>query len=269
MPGRTVWQQATFGRHADPGRAAWWLRTLELDGLLDRLPEQLSGGQRQRVSLARALAVDPSVVLLDEPFSALDTPVRTQLRREMRRLQQQVNLSTVLVTHDPAEAAMLADEILVVGDGGLLQSGSCRDVFQQPGSVEIGRLLGIENLFETTADDAGPGTSLPGVALTGTYPAGTRLLWQIPPEAVRVSPAKRQPLGEPRAGATAAPARVADIIDLGRTVEVWITLASGEELRARATTMPDLPVGSTCHVEVPAEAITVWPAQTGPARARE
>jgi molybdate transport system permease protein len=121
MPGRTVWQQAVFGVDADPARAAWWLQTLHLDGLLDRLPEQLSGGQRQRVSLARALAGDPRVVLLDEPFSALDAPVRAELRRELRRLQREVNLSTVLVTHDPEEAAMLADEIMVVSDGQVLQ----------------------------------------------------------------------------------------------------------------------------------------------------
>ena len=151
IPGRTVWQQAVFGVHADPARAAWWLETLHLDGLLDRLPEQLSGGQRQRVSLARALAGDPRVVLLDEPFSALDAPVRAELRRELRRLQREVNLSTVLVTHDPEEAAMLADEIVVVSDGQVLQSGSCRDVYQRPASAEIGRLLGIDNLFEGVA----------------------------------------------------------------------------------------------------------------------
>jgi ABC-type sulfate/molybdate transport systems ATPase subunit len=86
------------------------------------------------------------VVLLDEPFSALDAPVRAELRRELRRLQREVNLSTVLVTHDPEEAAMLADEIMVVSDGQVLQSGSCRDVYQRPASVEIGRLLGIDNL---------------------------------------------------------------------------------------------------------------------------
>lgn len=148
IPGRTVWQQAVFGVHADPARAAWWLQTLHLDDLRDRLPEQLSGGQRQRVALARALAVDPRVVLLDEPFSALDAPVRNELRRELRRLQHEVNLSTVVVTHDPEEAAMLADEIVVVSGGRVLQSGRCRDVYQHPGSIEIGRLLGIENLFE-------------------------------------------------------------------------------------------------------------------------
>ena len=116
FPGRTVWQQVLFATGADPELAVWWLRKLRLDGLEDRFPEQLSGGQRQRVALARALSHAPRLVLLDEPFSALDAPVRDELRRELRRLQRETGLSTVLVTHDPEEAALLADEILVVAD---------------------------------------------------------------------------------------------------------------------------------------------------------
>jgi ABC-type Fe3+/spermidine/putrescine transport system ATPase subunit/ABC-type sulfate transport system permease component len=268
MPGRTVWQQAVFGVHADPARAAWWLRTLHLDGLLDRLPEQLSGGQRQRVSLARALAGDPRVVLLDEPFSALDAPVRAGLRRELRRLQRGVNLSTVLVTHDPEEAAMLADEIVVVRDGRVLQSGRCRDVYQRPASAEIGRLLGIDNLFEgaigadgelLTGEDrpGAPGGGVP-VGLVAGLPAGARLLWQVPPEALRIRL-------EPSPGANGATVdlgrgRVTDVVDLGRTVEVVVELSSGIELRARTLEVPDLSVGTACRVETDTEAVSVWPA---------
>jgi molybdate transport system permease protein len=245
IPGRTVWQQAVFGVHADPARAAWWLRTLHLDDLLDRLPEQLSGGQRQRVSLARALAGDPQVVLLDEPFSALDAPVRAELRRELRRLQREVNLSTVLVTHDPEEAAMLADEILVVSDGQVLQSGRCRDVYQRPASAQVGRLLGIDNLFEGVAGAIPVATDLP---------AGTRLLWQVPPEALRV---RRQP-STPGA-VDLGPGRVTDIVDLGRSVEVVVAVASGVELRAITLDVPDLSVGDACRVETDAVAVSVWP----------
>jgi molybdate transport system ATP-binding protein/molybdate transport system permease protein len=272
IPGRTVWQQAVFGVNADPARAAWWLETLHLDGLLERLPEQLSGGQRQRASLARALAGDPRVVLLDEPFSALDAPVRAELRRELRRLQRDVSLSTVLVTHDPEEAAMLADEILVVSDGQVLQSGSCRDVYQRPASAAIGRLLGIDNLFEGAAGadgvllatrDGGPGGGVP-VGLATGLPAGARLLWQVPPEALRVRP------GPPPSGANGPTVglgrgRVTDIVDLGRTVEVVLVLSSGIELRARTLLVPDLSVGATCWVETDADAVSVWsdPAVTG------
>jgi molybdate transport system permease protein len=261
LPGRTVWQQAVFGVHADPARAAWWLETLHLDGLLDRLPEQLSGGQRQRVSLARALATDPRVVLLDEPFSALDAPVRAELRRELRRLQREVNLSTVLVTHDPEEAAMLADEIMVVRDGRVLQSGSCRDVYQRPASAEIGRLLGIDNLFEGAAGADGVllagGDRVP-VGLATGLPAGTPLLWQVPPEALRVRPG---PAPTDAQGATVdlGRGRVTDVIDLGRTVEVVVVLSSGIELRARTLEVPDLSVGAACWVETDTDSVSVWP----------
>jgi ABC-type Fe3+/spermidine/putrescine transport system ATPase subunit/ABC-type sulfate transport system permease component len=268
MPGRTVWQQAVFGAQADPARAAWWLQTLHLDDLLDRRPEQLSGGQRQRVSLARALAGDPHVVLLDEPFSALDAPVRAELRRELRRLQREVNLSTVLVTHDPEEAAMLADEIMVVSDGQVLQSGSCRQVFQRPASAEIGRLLGIDNLFEGVAGADGElqagrrgpegasGDRVPIRLATGS-PAGSRLLWQIPPEALRLRP-ERSPSGDDGRTVALGRGRVQDIIDLGRSVEVVVALLSGIELRARSTEVPALSVGDACVVETDPDAFSFW-----------
>jgi ABC-type Fe3+/spermidine/putrescine transport system ATPase subunit/ABC-type sulfate transport system permease component len=269
IPGRTVWQQAVFGVDADPARAAWWLETLHLDGLLDRLPEQLSGGQRQRVSLARALAGDPRVVLLDEPFSALDAPVRAELRREMRRLQREVSLSTVLVTHDPEEAAMLADEIVVVSDGQVLQSGSCRDVYQRPASAQIGRLLGIDNLFEgiagsggvlLAAGDRGPGVPGDGapVGLVTGLPSGARLLWQVPPEALRVRLGPWLPDGDSPT-LDLGQGRVTDIIDLGRTIEVVVVLSSGIELRARTLEMPDFSVGAACRVETDRDAVSVWP----------
>jgi ABC-type Fe3+/spermidine/putrescine transport system ATPase subunit len=268
IPGRTVWQQAVFGVNADPSRASWWLETLHLDGLLERLPEQLSGGQRQRVSLARALAGDPRVVLLDEPFSALDAPVRAELRRELRRLQRDVNLSTVLVTHDPEEAAMLADEIVVVSDGQVLQSGTCRDVYRRPASAAIGHLLAIDNLFEGAAgadggllagrdrDPGGTGGGVP-VGLATGLPAGVRLLWQVPPEALRVRPGP-SPSGANGSAVGLGRGRVTDIVDLGRTVEVVVSLSSGIELRARTLEVPDLSVGAACWVETDADAVSVW-----------
>jgi ABC-type Fe3+/spermidine/putrescine transport system ATPase subunit/ABC-type sulfate transport system permease component len=269
FPGRTAWQQAVFGVHAKPARAAWWLETLHLDGLLNRLPEQLSGGQRQRASLARALAGDPRVVLLDEPFSALDAPVRAELRRELRRLQREVNLSTVLVTHDPEEAAMLADEIVVVSEGQVLQSGSCREVYQRPASVKIGRLLGIDNLFEGVAGadgallvgrDRGPAVPGSGVlaGLATGLPVGARVLWQVPPEALRV---RLGPSPSDGHGSTAdlGRGRVTDVVDLGRTVEVVVLSSSGIELRARTLEVPDLSVGAACRVETDRDAVSVWP----------
>ena len=148
-PHLTVWQQLLFAEGATPGEAAYWLDHLHLDGLQDRYPDQISGGQRQRVALAQALCRSPELLLLDEPFSALDAPVRQELRRELRRLQHDTGLATVLVTHDPEEAAFLADEVIVISDGRTLQSGSTRDLFARPSSPEVARLLGVANLHRS------------------------------------------------------------------------------------------------------------------------
>ncbi len=231
FPGRDVWQQATFGRHADPARAAWWLQTLRIDQLAGRMPGELSGGERQRVGLARALATDPRVVLLDEPFSALDAPVRDELRRELRRLQREVNLSTVIVTHDPEEAAMLADEIIVLSDGQVLQSGSVRDVFSHPVSVQVGRLLGIDNLFDSSGE-----------------------LWHVPAEAVRLTAAPVPDAALELLGR----AQIVDIIDLGRSVEVVALLSGGQELHARMLELPALQLGSTCTAYAQREMLSRW-----------
>ena len=108
----TVWEHLVFPIGATPPTAAYWLATLGLGDLAARYPAELSGGQRQRVALAQALCRSPDLLLLDEPFSALDTPVRHDLRRELRRLQRDLNLATVVVTHDPEEAAYLADAVI-------------------------------------------------------------------------------------------------------------------------------------------------------------
>jgi ABC-type sulfate/molybdate transport systems ATPase subunit/ABC-type sulfate transport system permease component len=258
LPGRTVWQQTVFGVDAEPARAAWWLQTLHLVDLHDRYPEQLSGGQCQRVSLARALACDPRVVLLDEPFSALDAPVRGELRRQLRRLQHEAGLSTVLVTHDPEEAAMLADEIIVISDGRVLQAGPRANVYRQPASVEVGRLLGIDNLVAGCAGDDGTLVTADGsVELAIGLPAGTSVLWRAVPEAIRLSP----PLGD--GGARPATVElgtgtVVDVIDLGRVIELTVALGPGLELRARSGSDAGLAAGSSCRVEVEIDAISVW-----------
>ena len=265
LPGQTVWQQATFGVHADPARAAWWLQTLHLEGLTDRYPDELSGGQRQRVSLARALASGPEVVLLDEPFSALDAPVRDELRRELRRLQREAGLSTVLVTHDPEEAALLADEVMILSDGRMLQSGRVTDVYRRPASPEVARLLGIGNICEGVA--SGDGSVLAGsvsVATRAELPAGTRVFWSVPLERVTVvqpaadtaTPPARPP--GPAGPGTVYPAVVTDIVDLGTTVELTVSLDGGPELRSRTSDPVVTAEGETCLVRIDPDAVVVW-----------
>jgi len=108
------------------------LTLVQLDFLADRLPSQLSGGQRQRVALARALAVEPKVLLLDEPFGALDANVRRELRQWLRRLHDEIHLTSVFVTHDQEEALDLADRVVIINKGAIEQDGTAEDVVRRP-----------------------------------------------------------------------------------------------------------------------------------------
>jgi sulfate/thiosulfate transport system ATP-binding protein len=118
------------------------LHLVGLDGFADRYPSQLSGGQRQRMALARALAVEPSVLLLDEPFGALDANVRADLRAWLRRLHEEVAVTTVLVTHDQEEAMELADRIVLLRDGKIAQVGAPRELYENPADEFVMGFLG-------------------------------------------------------------------------------------------------------------------------------
>jgi sulfate transport system ATP-binding protein len=118
------------------------LHLVGLDGFADRYPSQLSGGQRQRMALARALAVEPSVLLLDEPFGALDANVRADLRAWLRRLHEQVQVTTVLVTHDQEEAMELADRIVLLREGKIAQVGAPRELYDNPADEFVMGFLG-------------------------------------------------------------------------------------------------------------------------------
>ncbi|MEO8384738.1 MAG: sulfate ABC transporter ATP-binding protein [Betaproteobacteria bacterium] len=124
------------------------LKLIQLDWLSDRYPHQLSGGQRQRVALARALAIEPKVLLLDEPFGALDAKVRKELRRWLRRLHDEINLTSVFVTHDQEEALEVADRVVVVNQGRIEQVGSPDEVYDHPATPFVYEFLGNVNLFE-------------------------------------------------------------------------------------------------------------------------
>lgn len=152
FPHLSVAENATYGLRRLPSsqRAAEARRLLalmRLSGLADRLPGRLSGGQRQRVALARALAVSPRLLLLDEPFTALDGPTRRLLGHEVRRLHEERGVPILLVTHDTDEAFALADRIAVLDEGRLLQIGPREQVFGKPASRRVAELVGIENVL--------------------------------------------------------------------------------------------------------------------------
>jgi molybdate transport system ATP-binding protein len=127
-------------------RVARMIDLFGLTGLEERWPRQLSGGQQQRAALARALVRRPRLLLLDEPLSALDTPTREQLRRDLRRLLAELSVPTVLVTHDQVEAIALGDAVVVLDEGQVCQSGPVAEVFTHPANVTVARIVGVETV---------------------------------------------------------------------------------------------------------------------------
>lgn len=129
------------------------LRLVQLDWLADRFPDQLSGGQRQRIALARALAVEPKVLLLDEPFGALDAKVRKDLRRWLRRLHDELHITSIFVTHDQEEAMEVADRIVVLNKGKIEQIGTPDEVYNNPASPFVYDFIGQVNLFHSRVNE--------------------------------------------------------------------------------------------------------------------
>ncbi|TCB51081.1 sulfate ABC transporter ATP-binding protein [Acinetobacter sp. ANC 4779] len=155
----TVFENIAFGLRVRPRstrpseaeikkRVTRLLDLVQLGFLADRFPAQLSGGQRQRIALARALAVEPRVLLLDEPFGALDAKVRKELRRWLRTLHDELHITSIFVTHDQEEALEVADQIIVMNKGNVEQIGSPREVYEQPATPFVFDFLGQANRFE-------------------------------------------------------------------------------------------------------------------------
>jgi molybdate transport system ATP-binding protein len=181
-------------------RAADWLRRVHLHELAHRLPRELSGGQQQRVAVARALAREPAVLLLDEPFSAVDRGTREALYAELAELRQQLEIPVVLVTHDLDEAARLADRIALLSQGRIVQSGRPLQVLQQPASVEVAQLLGLKNIGRALMlrheahcswlDWGGVAVKVPPAP---AFAPGTPVAWCIPTDSVLLMPSDRAP----------------------------------------------------------------------------
>ena len=163
FPHLTVEQNIEYGLFRSPARtrrerATNLLQLMKLDGMASRYPSQLSGGQQQRVALARALAPSPELLLLDEPFSALDAPTRMQLRDELLSLQRTLKIPIVFVTHDLGEAYFLADRLAVIDGGRILQLDAPGEILQHPRSLPVARAIGVKNILSGTVetnDDGG------------------------------------------------------------------------------------------------------------------
>jgi len=207
---------------------------VQLDGLAHRYPHQLSGGQRQRVALARALATQPQVLLLDEPFGALDARVRQELRRWLRRLHDELHVTSVFVTHDQEEAFEVSDRVVLMNAGRVEQVGSPAQVFEEPASPFVMRFLGAVNVFRGRVDG--------GRAFVGDLEFSAPILSERSPAHVFVRPHELEISLAAVPGSFAA--RVERVVVLGSAVRVELCAPPyGERLEAELDLARSLALG--------------------------
>ena len=260
LPHLDAWHNVVLGPRASEDDALYWMDALEIAELAGRLPHQMSGGQRQRVALARAFACRPRLLLLDEPFTGLDAPARTALLHRLRELQLQAGSSSVLVSHDFREAALLADEVVVLSNGRVLQAGRTGEVARAPASPEVAGLLGWRNILPGTV--AGPAAIAAGGARLATGPhglaTGSRVEWAVQPSRARLLSSH---------GPGAVPGRVADTADLGNHVLCLVELGPGLVLEVDVAPGEAAPrPGAACWAYAPPDAFRVWEARPQAAR---
>jgi iron(III) transport system ATP-binding protein len=250
------------------------LDLVELADLADRYPHQLSGGQQQRVALARALVYSPSVLLLDEPFSNLDAKLRERARSWLRRLQGELGLTTLFVTHDQDEALSLSDRIAVMHDGKVLQLGTPEEIYRNPASRTVAEFLGRCNILTAKVADVAPAGGSAGLilAVNGNritaagdgLTAGSEVQLAVRPETIEFagpeSPGPESPgPGSPAQSAAAENTYRAEV----RTVEflgdhyVYELEADGLPLTVTSTRSVE---GSSVMVRIPPTECKVLPA---------
>ena len=281
-PHMTVSGNVAYGVARDVGpenRDAVVTEYLDLMGLADRgdaSPRSLSGGQRRRVELARALAPEPDLLVLDEPLSALDRSLRTRLREEIGRIHRETGVATLFVTHDQTDAMAVADRLVVMADGRVAAVGTPRDLYESPPTPFVASFLGRSTTVSgTLLDTSPPRVSVGGAELTlpGTEAersVGERVTCHLRPRNLTVrSDGANRPSSAGTAGrrdadaaATPTPTRslrgeVTAVRDAGRRYDVRVEVAPGEELLAEQATAPP-PVGESVAVEVPAGAVTLF-----------
>ncbi len=255
-PHLTVAQNVAYGLRFKPEvlrsdrarKVADMLRVVQLGGLEARYPGELSGGQQQRVAVARALVVEPEILLLDEPLSNLDANLREEMRFEIRRLHEAFGITTLYVTHDQAEAMVISDRVAVLDQGRLAQVGAPEDLFRRPESRFVAEFIGKTNIVEATV--TGPDTVTRGtwrlrVGDKDLTPGATVLV-SVRPHEIRMSP------GAPGAsGDNAFSALVRRASYLGTSVEYQVAVDGGDvTLRVTAPVSPRFASGDAVVLTV-------------------
>lgn len=250
-------------------QAGYWLQRVNLAGLEHRRPAQLSGGQQQRVGLARALAREPKVLLLDEPFSSVDSATRDRLYTELSALRRDLEIPAVLVTHDLQEASILSDRLSMLSKGLTLQSGSVEEVTTQPVSVLVARLVGFKNVFRATVIQANNNAAIIewrgqqlAVERCNGFRAGEAVHWCIPQSHVVLHRQDRPSRGERENPITG---HIGEIIRMGDNAVVGVQVGNPDRPPAflsvplHVAQRNSLEVGSTVSFSLLADSIHLMP----------
>jgi iron(III) transport system ATP-binding protein len=265
-PHMTVAQNVAYGlrfagvpRPERERRVEAMLQVVQLGGYGARYPGELSGGQQQRVAVARALVVEPEILLLDEPLSNLDASLREEMRFEIRRLHEQFGITTLYVTHDQAEAMVISDRVAVLREGRVVQAGASRELFEQPRTRFVAEFIGKTNLIDAVAD--GPASVARGGLRLRVAADG---LTERAPAVVSIRP-HQIVLGPAGAGAPAGPNVLAGSVIrasyLGDTVDYQVRLEGSDVvLRVTGPAPARVRAGELVAVTVPPEACVLLPA---------
>ena len=230
----TVFENVAFGLRVRPRRERpaeavirkrvhELLALVQLEMLANRYPSQLSGGQRQRVALARALAVEPRVLLLDEPFGALDARVRQELRRWLRRLHDELHVTSVFVTHDQEEALELADRVVIMNGGRIEQIGTPAEVYSAPRTPFVYQFIGDVNLFHARLEQGRVQLGTIELPIAAPHAPDGRALVGVRPHQLRIEPAST--------GGAGFAATVVHVNPAGPSVKVQVTSPWGDPVR--------------------------------------
>ena len=276
-PHKTVAQNMGFGLRmstdldADERRekVEWAADMMDITDLLEKTPDELSGGQKQRVALGRAIVREPAVFLFDEPLSNLDAKLRTTMRTEIQRLQNELDITAVYVTHDQEEAMTMGDRMVILDEGELQQVGAPTDVYESPANAFVGGFVGSPsmNFAEITVDRDGGRTTLAGDgfeypvsdAFASAMPDGDRFELGIRPENVAVDPA-----GDEQGGITAT---VEVVEPVG--ADNYLTLDVAEHFVARVDSTVEPAPGDDVTVRFDEDSVQLFDVDSGETHSRE
>jgi spermidine/putrescine transport system ATP-binding protein len=268
FPHLSVLDNVAFGprslgvaRHEANSRAHAWLERVDAVELAGRKPAQLSGGQAQRIAVARALASEPGLLLLDEPLAALDLKLRQAMQLELKRIQREVGITFIYVTHDQEEALTMSDRIAVMSQGRVEQVGTPKEIYEEPTTAYVADFLGVSNLMDGRAAgavDGGCRVHLGDFELV----AGEGEPYTVDACKITIRPERVDIDGSGMSGDNRIPAMVERVIYVGATLQVILHLASGHTIQAwmpnDGDTEPHKP-GDAVTAHLPRPALRVLP----------